>query len=171
MLRARPARFNESLLEGRPGAKDAHPGIADREIPLRGEVFHRHALHINRLQCIGVLRFESARQASNTAANFSFDFRFRRGVRLELGRERLQRPAGGLAPSKSIDCGVSECSIEPRHETFVDRSLVRPLHHLDESILQDVFGQLAVPDTAFEIAQENAMVLEQDVERSRRVIR
>src|SRR5690349_13824186 len=55
VLRARPARFNESLFEGRPGAKDAYPGIADREIPLRGEVFHRRALHINRLQCIGVL--------------------------------------------------------------------------------------------------------------------
>jgi len=62
------------------------------------------SLHINRLQCTRVLRLEGAHQAFNTTADFSCDLRFRRGVRLELGRERVERPAARRSPSVPIDC-------------------------------------------------------------------
>jgi len=120
---ARPAGFDEPPFESGPGAKDAHPGIADREIALRREGFHRRALHIDGLQCFRVLRLQRARQASNAGADFSGDFRFRRGVRLEFGRKRPERAAGGLSPSKSVNRGVFQRSIEPRNETIIGRGL------------------------------------------------
>jgi len=61
-------------------------------------------------------------------------------LRASGARSRTPQATGDLSPSKPIDCCVSERSIEPRNDTLIDRSLIRPLDYLDERILQDVFG-------------------------------
>jgi hypothetical protein len=54
---------------------------------------------------------------------------------------------------------------------FTGRRLIRPIHHLDEGILQDVFSELAVAHAALEISKERTVVLDQGVERRWRVLR
>jgi len=43
--------------------------------------------------------------------------------------------------------------VEPRNEAFTSWRFIRPIHHLDERVLQDVFSQLALAHTALEISK------------------
>lgn len=92
-------------------------------------------------------------------------------MRLEFSRERLDCSGCRLAASKAIDGCIPERSVEPWNKAFSGRRLIRPIHHLDERILQDVFSQFTVAHTALEIPQESAVALDQDIERRRRLVR
>jgi hypothetical protein len=48
-------------------------------------------------------------------------------------------------------------------------ALIRPVHHFDECILQDVFSQFALAHAAFEISEKNPVVLQQDIEQRPRL--
>ena len=168
---AGPAGVDDALLQRLSSTKDAHASISRRKAALLREGLHWGPLHINRLKCVGVFRFQRTRESCNAATYLRFDFWGRRGVRLELTREGLDRAACRLAPSKAINGCIPEGSVEPRNESFTGRRLIRPIHHLDEGILQDVLSQLAVADATLEISKEGTVVLDQGVECRWRVLR
>ena len=85
---------------------------------------------------------------------------------LEFAGEGFVRPLRRSSPPELIDGGVPEHPVEPRDDRFIVRRVVRPRDHFGERILEDVFGERAVPDAALEVSQEQTMVLEQRSDRN-----
>jgi len=79
-------------------------------------------------------------------------------VGLEFARKRLDRAIGRAAPPKLVDCRTQQ-SVEPRHNAFVRRRLVGPIHHLGECVLENVLSQLLVADAPLDVSEESAVVL------------
>jgi hypothetical protein len=84
----------------------------------------------------------------------------------ELTREGLVRAIGRATTPELINRGVPQGAIEPRNDGFVGRHLLRSGHHLRERLLQDVLGQRAVSDSAFQVLQESPLILQQRGDRT-----
>jgi hypothetical protein len=165
MIGAHPTRLGDASLQGLPRAKDSHGGVARREAFVLRERLDWRAPNLNRLERLRIFRLQRRRQSADTGADLVFQFRGGRLVRLEFTCEGLDRPVGGTTPAELIDGGVAKRSIKPRHYRFVAGRLLGPRHHFGKGILEDVFGQRAIADAAFEISQKRALVLDQNGNR------
>src|SRR5688572_4299249 len=161
MLGARAAGLRDAFFQRLSCPEHTHTGIARRQAALLGEGLNWRSLDIYNLQRLGVLRLQRAGEPAHAGANLRFNVRFRCGLRLELTGERVDGPTGGSASTKLVDRRVAQRAIEPRHQAFVRRHLVRTHEDLRKRVLQNVFGELAITNAAFQVLQESAMVLKQ----------
>jgi hypothetical protein len=86
------------------------------------------------------------------------------GLRV-LARERFECALSRGASAITVDRRVPKVAIEPRHERFVGRRLFRAGNDLHKGVLQNVFGERAIPDFPLEEPQKCAVILEQNIER------
>src|SRR6516164_8653208 len=71
VFRAGSARARELAAKRSAGAKDPHPGVAARDAGVRGVVLYWDTLHVDLLECVGVLGFEPALESEHALARYA----------------------------------------------------------------------------------------------------
>jgi hypothetical protein len=167
VLGTRAARLRHPPFQCFTGAKHSHPSVVRGQARLLSKRLHRCAGHLNRFEGLGVFRLQGRREAGHAGANLRLHLLGGCLVGIELSCECFVRPVSGASPPKLIDGGISKAAIEPWNDCFVRGRLVRPRDDLRKRVLQDVLGKRTISDTALQIAQERAVILEEDGNWSR----
>ena len=129
-----------------------------------GEVLDCAALDIDRIKCLGILRFQAGGQATDARTDLGFELRMWLNAGFEFSDKRFEGTTCRTPPPKLIDSGVTQSSIEPGNNPFVTRHEFRTVDDLCKGILQDVLGQVAVTDLSSQKVEERAMVLQENID-------
>lgn len=127
MLGARSARLGDALLQGLAGPEHSNAGMVCGQSARGRERLDRHALQIDRLECVGVLGLQCPCEPADTGADLGVDLGFGSLARFQLPCKCLERAASNAAPAESIDRRIAKRAVEPRREAFISGRLVRTL--------------------------------------------
>lgn len=163
MLCTDAARLFDALLQRFACAEDANRSVVRGETALLGESLYWCSAHIDFSQRFAVFRFQSGRKSRDALTDFPFHFGRWCELGFELPRKCFERAISCSATTVLVDGRVSQDSIEPRHESLVAGPVLRPGDDFRKRVLQDVLRDAAIADSALQVSEERAVVVEQHI--------
>jgi hypothetical protein len=134
------------------------PRIALRYLGALRVIFDGDAIHLHRLQRLGVLTFEGGRELAHAPANRAFHFDVGLQVRFDFVPERGKLSVRRSQAAFVVDHGVAKQPIKPSHGGLFRAQRVELVDAAHESILKNVLRGGAAAHTSFQERQELAMV-------------
>ena len=162
MLGARATRHGHLLPERFSRPEEADTGIRRREPGRLREDLHGHVLDIYRLENLGVLRFQGARQPANAGADLPVKVVVRTTGFGQALCERGQCAFFSALAAVAVDGRVPKDAVEPRHEGLVWQ-VGQPVHVARERVLNEVFGQRPIAKASLEESQKGPVVLNEHI--------
>lgn len=81
---------------------------------------------------------------------------------LQLPGKQLESLRSRSAASVTIDNGIAEKAVEPRHDRFGVWGNIGPSQYLGEGVLQNILRGVPVTDATFKEPQKRPVILQQN---------
>ena len=165
MLGAGAARVGQPATKRGSGPEEPDTGVRRTQAGALRVGLHGQSVDVHRRQRLRVLGLESFSQTAHAGADLGVDLGRRLDGVVQLPREGRKGALLAASPPVAVDGRVAQDAVEPRYQRFV-RDRREPVGGPDERVLQHVFGEVAPAEPPLQEAQEGAMVLDEDLDRS-----
>ncbi len=158
VLRTGAARAHHLLAQGLSRAEDPYARVVRRDPDLRRIVFHGHAVDLDALQRVRVLRLEIHREPGDAAADDVVDVGCGLVEPLKLARERVEPSVGHPPAALVVDHRVAQHTEKPRPQGLLFSDLPAALDAAHEGLLEDVLGDRAAANALLDEGEKHSVV-------------